>query len=61
MLNMQEDRDIPHRWEHLELAMLHTRTQLCPEMLSNPAERLTAPFHPKLLAREDVVEEALHV
>lgn len=27
----------------------------------NLAERLTAPFHPKLLAREDVVEEALHV
>lgn len=36
VLNMQEDRDVLHRWEHLELAMLHTRTQLCPVMLAQP-------------------------
>lgn len=32
VLNVREDRDIPYRWEHLEVAMLCTRTQLCPEM-----------------------------
>lgn len=36
VLNVQEDSDIPHRWEHLELATVRTRTQLCPEILSQP-------------------------
>lgn len=36
VLNVQEIRDVPYRWEHLDVATLCTRTQLCPEMLLHP-------------------------